>query len=110
MSGAKHPPGPLDYDPFQGDFGVPGDRTLSDSMVKARKAHQCSHCAGPIVAGETYRARSDIADGDLMTWKWCALCCAAMVEESAETEDEAKVPSFPFEKRYAIARTTESST
>ncbi len=96
---------PLDYDPFEGDFGCPGDTTLRDAMVKARKPHACTHCAGQIVPGETYRSRSDIADGDLMSWKWCALCCAAMVLQM-EGNDDAEM-TYPFDERAAQAERTE---
>lgn len=85
---------PLDYDPFEGDFGCPGDKTLRDAMVKARKPHTCTHCAGLIGSGETYRSRTDVVDGDLMSWKWCALCCAAMVEEMGDHDGD-----YPFERR-----------
>lgn len=92
---------PLDYNPFEGDFGEPGDRTLSDAMVCARKEHACTHCEGPIAIGETYRSRSDIIDGSLMRAKWCALCCDAMVAELRELwgADGDSEPSYPFETR-----------
>jgi hypothetical protein len=97
---------PLDFDPFEGDFGDQGDRCLSDAMVTARKAHACSHCRGPIAAGETYRSRSDIADGGLMRWKWCALCCTAMVEQMAALDDDERDEiHIPFDRRAAIATT-----
>ena len=70
----------LAFDPFEGDFGEPGDVTFRDAMVKARKAHQCSHCDGSIAVGELHRSRSDKADGELMSWRWCALCCDAMLQ------------------------------
>lgn len=99
-------PTPLDFDPFEGDFGDQGDRSLSDAMVKARKAHACSHCGGPIAVGETYRSRSDIADGDLMRWKWCAICCAAMVEQMSVLDDnERDEMRFPFDERAALQTT-----
>ena len=91
---------PLDYDPFQGDFGDQSDRMLSDCMVKARKPHKCSHCCGPIAVGERHRSRSDIADGEFMSWRWCGKCCAAMVAEMCgEDEDE---PTYPFEARVRL--------
>jgi hypothetical protein len=90
----------LDFDPFQGDFGTPGDRTLSDRMVKARKQHECCHCRGPILKGEQHRGRTDIADGELMSWRWCAACCAAMLAEM-DGEDE----SYPFEARAHVEPT-----
>jgi hypothetical protein len=84
----------LAYDPFQGDFGSQGDRVLTDRIVKASKPHECSHCNGPIQRGEHHRSRTDIADGDLMSWRWCAACCAAMVAEM--DGQDACDPNFPF--------------
>jgi hypothetical protein len=99
----------LDFDPFQGDFGAPGDRELSDVMRKARKQHECCHCKGPIIPGESYRARADIADGELMQWKWCALCCAAMVSEldriNADDDHDDDAYTFPFEARFKREQT-----
>jgi hypothetical protein len=102
----KHTRGPLDFDPFDGDFGDQGDRTLSDRMVVARREHGCSHCLGRIAVGERHRSRTGIADGSLMAWRWCAACCGAMVAEMAsETDDDAPL-AFPFEARAAIAKAT----
>ena len=101
----------LDYDPFEGDFGAAGDTTLKDAMVKARKVHKCTHCAEPIAIGENYRSRSDIADGGMMSWKWCALCCAAMVRElSAGDDEDSDEPRYPFCDRAAQAQTKVKQT
>lgn len=97
---------PLDFDPFDGDFGCPGDTTLKDAMVKARKPHTCTHCAGPIVSGETYRSRSDIVEGDLMSWKWCALCCTAMLDQMAVNDEEDSEPGYPFDARATSLETS----
>ena len=104
---AEHTPSALEFDPFQGDFGSQGDRTLSDRMVKARRAHLCCHCAGPIAVGETHRSRSDIVDGGLMSWRWCAACCVAMVAELlGEDNDDVR---YPFEDRAARMHATGES-
>jgi hypothetical protein len=68
----------LAHDPFQGDFGDPGDRTLSDKVVTARKAAKCHDCGGPIVPKERIRSRTDICEGNIMSFRWCSLCCEAM--------------------------------
>lgn len=69
----------LNFDPFEGDFGEPGDTVLSNKMVTARKAGPCSHCAHGIQPGE--RVRSMTAKfGDFMSYRWCAGCCAVMAE------------------------------
>jgi len=79
----------LATDPFAGDFGDPGDRTLFDKIVRAAKPHPsaCHDCAGDIAKGERHRSRSDVADGDLMSFRWCAECCAA---QAASWEDDGK--------------------
>ena len=68
----------LAHDPFQGDFGSLGDRTLRDKMVIARKAAECHDCGQTIQPGERIRSRTDIVDGEMMSFRWCQLCCAAM--------------------------------
>lgn len=80
----------LAFDPFAGDFGDQGDRTLSDKMVRAAKPHSCFHCKGPIVVGEAHRSRSDITDGDLMSFRWCAACCMAMTADDSVSAYDAR--------------------
>lgn len=72
----------LDYDPFEGDFGSPGDRILADRMVKAAKPHDkaCHMCGGAIAKDERHRVRTEIVDDELQSYRWCALCCAAMAK------------------------------
>lgn len=69
----------LSADPFAGDFGD-GEVTLSDKIVKAAKDHlgRCHDCAGDIAKGERHRARTEAYDGQVVTTRWCAECCAAM--------------------------------
>lgn len=71
----------LSFDPFAGDFDSTGDRTLSDAVVKARKPGECHTCATQIVPGEMTRRRTDIADGELMSFRWCEACCKAMASD-----------------------------
>lgn len=68
----------LSYDPFEGDFGGPGDRTLTDKMVTARKARACHLCCQDIKPKMRIRVLSAILDGDLMSFAWCEECCKAM--------------------------------
>jgi len=102
----------LDYDPFDGDFGDSGDHLFQDKMVRAKKEHKCSHCLGPIVAGETYRSRREVSWSEFFCFKWCAACCEAMVFElKAESLGEEE-EIFPFESRRNLnnkAEITESS-
>lgn len=95
----------LDFDPFEGDFGEQGDRTLKDAMVKARKNYTCAHCCGPIAPSELHRARTDVISGNVMNWRWCAACCSAMVEQMEGDDDDDR---FPYEDRTEIHRSQES--
>lgn len=97
---STYTPSPIDFDPFDGDFGCPGDKTLNDKMVFARKGYACVHCKGPILAGEKHRSRTDVCEGELMSWRWCAACCAAMVAQINGSDENEQ---FPFEERIAKA-------
>lgn len=89
----------LDFNPFEGDFGEPGDRTLRDALVQAKKPHECTHCGGPIIVGEKHRSRTDVISGDLMSYRWCSLCCDAMLAEMKELDDDIPELSLPYERR-----------
>lgn len=80
---------PTDYDPFSSDFGECGDITFSDKMVKSRKEYVCGHCKGDIKNGEIHRNLNAKIEGQLMSYRWCADCCAAMVLEMAASECKA---------------------
>lgn len=88
----------LAYDPFDGDFGEPGDRTLLDKMAVARKSGPCHLCDGEIVPGERVRRRTDIADGEMMSFRWCNACCVAMAQSW-------KDDGMALEARAALRRT-----
>ncbi len=85
----------LHFDPFAGDQSGPGDRELGDRIVRCRKATECGHCKGGIRLGDEYRKKVSIVDGQLMTARWCAACCAAMLAELRSQGE-----SFPFERRF----------
>lgn len=70
----------LAFDPFQGDFGSQDDRVLKNKMGNARKAGECHDCAQQIKPGELVRLMTARFDGELMSYRWCALCCAAMAK------------------------------
>ena len=70
----------LRYPLFQDDFGAPGDKQLSDQVITARKAATCHECLGPVDVGTRYRKHVGIYDGQLMAFKFCAGCCAAMAK------------------------------
>lgn len=98
----------LKYDPFEGDFGAPGDRPLTDKIVTAKKQYACWHCKYPIAIGERHRSRSDISDGCFMSFRWCASCCQAMIDEMSATFDDEPV-TYPYEARCNLAKQLEGS-
>jgi hypothetical protein len=67
-------------DPFAGDYGGAGDSdaVLTDKMVTNRKGGTCHTCAGPCEPGTRNRYRTEVYDGELMTFRWCVECCFAM--------------------------------
>lgn len=107
----------LNFDPFQGDFGEPGDRELSDKIVTAKKDHpECSCCGGAIKAGTKNRVKREVYDRELVVNRWCQECTEAMalVESRLSGED----PDFgdegdedaeaPYERRVNLHRAAES--
>lgn len=97
----------LGFDPFEGDFGMPGDKVFSNRMVVARKPGPCSHCSTDIVKGERIRRQTSKFDGALMTHRWCARCCAAMASYDAELEDENRDELPEYERRTDLAEKPE---
>lgn len=74
----------LACDPFAGDFGEPGDRLLSDKIVKVRKVGVCQICEGDVAVGTFARRRSEIFDGELERFSFCESCCIAMADQDDE--------------------------
>ena len=70
----------LKVNPFEGDFGSPGDKVLKDKIGTARKGGTCGMCRQDIVPGERVRLLAAVFDGTLMSYRWCSECCAAMAE------------------------------
>jgi len=68
----------LKTNPFEGDFGSPGDKVLKDKIGTARKGGTCGMCRQEIVPGERVRLLAAVFDGTLMNYRWCSECCAAM--------------------------------
>lgn len=69
----------LSFDVFQGDFGHGDERTFENKIVTARKDHDCFHCDTAISKGEKYRKMVEKSGDELRTFKWCSLCCVAMI-------------------------------
>jgi hypothetical protein len=97
----------LDFDPFDGDFGAPGDKVFTKRMAVARKPGPCSHCGTEIVAGERVRRQVSKFDGELMTHRWCALCCKAMSEYEEQSCDENRDELPDYEHRAMLAAAPE---
>ena len=87
----------LRVNPFDGDFGSPDDRVLSDKMVTSRGGKPCFLCRCIVQPGERTRVHVAIYDGDMQTYRWCALCCHAM---AMSVIDE----GMAWERRKAIGR------
>ncbi|WP_286951485.1 MULTISPECIES: hypothetical protein [Brevundimonas] len=97
----------LGTDLFAGDFGEPGDRTMSNKMVVAAKPHQCGHCKGPIAKGERHRCFVEVFDGEMMTGRCCAECCLAMVrdyDEQGIDHMEDRIDLHDLESPYSTMR------
>ncbi|WP_308584758.1 hypothetical protein [Pseudomonas veronii] len=49
----------------------------TETMPVARKQHKCCECYGPIQPGQQYQLITGCWEGDMATFKTCALCLAA---------------------------------
>lgn len=103
MSATEFESNVLAFDPFEGDFGEPSDSVLRNNMVNARKPGPCSHCGCQIHKGERVRSMS-ARFGDLMSYRWCAACCAAMAKCQAEEDSDDDAPAWQeYEARAGLA-------
>ncbi len=68
----------LACDPFEGDFGSPGDKVFSDKIVIPRKSHECSCCTRLTDPGTKTRVITALFDGEPHQYRYCTHCCAAM--------------------------------
>lgn len=73
----------LRFDPFAGEMDV-DSRVLSDKVVKCKKPSECHQCGEQINIGDHARSRSEICDGEFVTYKWCTTCVELM---AADDED-----------------------
>lgn len=88
----------LDFDLFEGDFGMPGGTELSNKIVTSRGEYKCHICSGTISKGEIHRATTWVFDGELMPYRCCNDCCKAMVASVNGDYEE----NDPIEERYAL--------
>lgn len=68
----------LAVDPFDGDFGSPGDTIFRDKIVIPRKTHECACCMRLTDVGTKTRVITALFDGELHQYRYCTHCCAAM--------------------------------
>lgn len=69
----------LAVDPFDGDFGSPGDRVFRDKICTCIVSPKgCIWCEGTVEVGTRYRSVVAKFDGELRTYRYCTHCCAAM--------------------------------
>lgn len=83
----------LAINPFEGDFGAPGDRIFKDRIIRVRRPRTCGCCRLPLVAAEHARVIVALFDGDLMSYSFCERCCLAMARcrEDDGREWEARI-------------------
>lgn len=77
----------LAHDMFAGDFGTPDDHVFRNAMVTARKAGPCHCCREEIQPKSRIRSQTEKYDGEIMTFRWCTLCCEAMARSGADNGD-----------------------
>jgi hypothetical protein len=68
----------LAYDPFAGDFGMPGDRALKDKIVVGRAVRRCNECLQRTEPGTNHRVMAWLFDGEFHHYRICEKCCVAM--------------------------------
>lgn len=69
------------YDPFSGDFGDVGDRSLHDKIVRFRTARPCHCCGQDVKPGTQGRSLTMlwVADG-VMSYPYCNDCTEAQAK------------------------------
>ncbi len=77
----------LKCNPFEGDFGSPGDKVLKDKIVTARKGGTCGMCLQEIQPCERVRTLAAIFDGAMRHYRWCEKCCEAMAASWTDNGD-----------------------
>jgi hypothetical protein len=86
----------LGFNPFEGDRDT-RVRLLRDEFVTARYPHTCGVCVGTVRQGARHRARTEIYDGEIGTFRFCVKCCEAMADVE---RDHGKA----IERRYALGQ------
>ncbi|MFQ2067927.1 hypothetical protein ACK35S_02570 [Aeromonas veronii] len=91
----------LHFNPFEGDFGSCGDRTLKNKIVKFRKPHVCHICDAETKVGETGRNLVEIFEGEIGSFYFCQECCVAMAK-SVDGDDEGDGDCDEIDRRYEL--------
>lgn len=61
-------------------------RTISDKIVKTRKAHKCNACGRDFPKGTTMRAQVNVYDY-MYIWRECPTCIELLSKYRSEFED-----------------------
>jgi hypothetical protein len=81
-----------------------------ETKRRARKAHRCSCCKGPIAPGDTYLVHFSVYDGAITSDKCCGRCEEARGEFGDAHESMIPTPSyFPYLLADCIAEGDEES-
>ncbi|MGU5678135.1 hypothetical protein [Aeromonas allosaccharophila] len=91
----------LHFNPFEGDFGSCGDRTLKNKIVKFRKPHICHICDAETKVGETGRNLVEIFEGEIGSFYFCQECCVAMAK-SVDGDDDRDDDCDEIDRRYEL--------
>ncbi|ORJ13441.1 hypothetical protein A7D02_07455 [Aeromonas salmonicida] len=91
----------LHFNPFEGDFGSCGDRTLKNKIVKFRKPHICHICDAETKVGETGRNLVEIFEGEIGSFYFCQECCVAMAN-SVDGDEDGDEDGFEINRRYEL--------
>ncbi|MFQ1985183.1 hypothetical protein ACK34N_07595 [Aeromonas veronii] len=91
----------LHFNPFEGDFGSCGDRTLKNKIVKFRKPHVCHICDAETKVGETGRNLVEIFEGEIGSFYFCQECCVAMAK-SVDGDDDGDDDCDEIDRRYEL--------
>lgn len=91
----------LDFDLFEGDFGCPSDKQLTNKIVKVRKEHECHICSNNTPIGSYARYDVWIFDGEFMKYYVCQDCLDAIIQYENEEYDE-EDELTPIDKRYRL--------
>jgi hypothetical protein len=59
-------------------------RVLRNAMVVTKHSHECAICFDVIPSGSRVRTQTETYDHECKTFRFCPICCAAMVADRAD--------------------------